>query len=118
MNRFIKMHEDDMVATALVDLSKGQTAHVFATNNVLISEIVALDDIPYGNKIALGYIKAGDRVIKYGSVIGQCTKDISHGALVHVHNVKSLVVDIPPAFKVEILRQMGIDEKVGEIDEI
>lgn len=109
MNRFVKMDERDMVATALVDLKKGQTAHIYSTDNVLIAECEASEHIPYGNKIALVPIEAGTQVIKYGANIGECTKAISRGELVHVHNVKSNVVDIPPAFKTEIMRQMGIE---------
>ena len=106
MNRFVLMDKNDMVATALVDLNKGQTAHVVTTDNEPVGNYDAKEAIPYGNKIALVDIKAGDKVIKYGSVIGQATADIMMGELVHVHNVKSLVVDIPPAFKKEIMRQM------------
>ncbi len=109
MNRFVKMHEKDMVATALVDLKKGQTAQIYSTDNVLIAECEATEHIPYGNKIALHEISAGDQVIKYGAVIGTCTRSINVGELVHVHNVKSNVVDIPPAFKSEILRQMNVE---------
>lgn len=119
MNRFVKMDDRDMVATALVDLKKGHTAHIFSTENVLIAECEALEHIPYGNKIALKAIVAGEQVVKYGANIGECIENIERGGLVHVHNVKSNVVDIPPAFKLEIMRQMGIeandaDEKGGE----
>jgi len=108
MNRFVKMHARDMVATALVDLKKGETAHIYSTDNILIEECTALEHIPYGNKIALVSIKIEEQVIKYGANIGSCTRHITRGDLVHVHNVKSNVVDIPPVFKLEIMRQMGI----------
>ena len=113
MNRFVKMDDKDMVATALVDLSKDDIAHIFTPDNKLIGELKALENIPYGNKIALCPISAGTGVIKYGATIGECTHDIAGGELVHVHNVKSLVVDIPPAFKKEIMRQMTIETKEG-----
>lgn len=109
MNRFILMDHHDMVATALVDLKKEDVANIFTTESEPVSECCALEDIPYGNKIALRDIKKGEKVIKYGAVIGECTQDIKTGKLVHVHNVKSLVVDIPPAFKKEIMRQMDIN---------
>lgn len=108
MKRFIKMHPDDHVATALVNLEKGETAEIFDPENAILGEQLALQDIPFGNKIALKEIKAGEEVIKYGAVIGACTRDIRPGELVHVHNLKSLSVDIPPAFKKEIMRQMNI----------
>lgn len=107
MNRFVIMSANDMVATALVDLLKDDYAHIYSTDNHLITKIKALEDIPYGNKIALRHIQKDDHIIKYDACIGQCTQDILCGELVHVHNVKSLVVDIPPAFKLEIMRQMN-----------
>lgn len=111
MKRFVKMDERDLVATALVDLKSGEKAHIFTPDNVSLGEITALEDIPYGNKIAVLDILKGDKIIKYGAVIGECTHDIRRGELVHVQNVKSLVVDIPPSFKKEIMRQMNIRPK-------
>lgn len=108
MNRFIIMKENDMVATALVDLKANDFADVLTPNNEIFGKYQALEYIPYGNKIALTHIKQGDPIIKYGAVIGEATTDICKGALVHVHNVKSLIVDIPPAFKEEIMKQMHI----------
>lgn len=108
MKRFVKMHPDDHVATALVDLKAGETAEIFDPENVILGGQLALQGIPFGNKIALKDIEAGEEVIKYGAAIGACTRPIRQGELVHVHNVRSLSVDIPPAFKKEIMRQMNI----------
>lgn len=108
MNRFIKMHPDDQVATALADTKAGETAAIFDPDNQELGVQIALQDIPFGNKIALQDMNRGDEVIKYGAVIGACTRDIKRGELVHVHNVKSLTVDIPQAFKREIMKQMHI----------
>lgn len=108
MNRFVKMHPDDHVATALVNLKAGETGNIFDPENNDLGEQYALQDIPFGNKIALRNISKEDQVIKYGAVIGVCTRVIKQGELVHVHNVKSLAVDIPPAFKKEIMKQMNI----------
>ena len=48
------------------------------------------DDIPAYHKFALKKISTGEKVIKYDEVIGEAVCDISLGAHVHVHNVKSL----------------------------
>jgi urease beta subunit len=40
-------------------------------------------------------MKEGDKVIKYGAVIGQATRPIRVGDHVHVHNMKSLRLAIP-----------------------
>lgn len=109
MARFMMMDKVDTVATALNGLKKGENAKVYSNENDFLFEVSALDEIPFGNKIALTDIKEGDKVIKYGAAIGECTKDIKKGELVHVHNVKSLVVDIPSSFKKEIMRQMNIN---------
>lgn len=108
MKRFIRMNEKDMVATALEDTHKGEEAGIHDADNNFLCSVTALEDIPFGNKIALTGAVPGERVVKYGAVIGECTRAFQKGMLVHVHNVKSLAVDIPPAFKKEIMRQMHI----------
>ena len=45
--------------------------------------------IPAGHKYALSDIKTGEKVIKYGQVIGRAKCDIKKGEWVHTHNVKS-----------------------------
>jgi altronate dehydratase len=102
------MKNNDMVATALENFEAGETADIYSKENEYIESCKCLNTIPFGNKIALLDIKKGDKVVKYGAVIGECTRDIRRGQLVHVHNVKSLAVDIPEAFKIEIMRQMDI----------
>lgn len=42
-----------------------------------------------GFKLARRRIPAGERIIKYGAVIGVATADIAPGHLVHSHNVES-----------------------------
>ena len=46
-------------------------------------------NIPAGHKIAIKDVKKGEKVIKYGEVIGVAKEDIKTGDWVHVHNVKS-----------------------------
>lgn len=118
MNRFLKMNESDTVATALIYLKAGERANIYSVENLPIFELIAVDDIPFGNKIALVDIFKGDKVIKYGSEIGESTSNIRRGELVHVHNVKSMCVDIPPAFKQEIMRQMNIAQKEGVLNDV
>lgn len=42
-----------------------------------------------GHKIALGDIKKGENIIKYGYPIGHATEDIHKGNHVHTHNIKT-----------------------------
>jgi (2R)-sulfolactate sulfo-lyase subunit alpha len=51
--------------------------------------ITAQEDIPLGHKLALGNIKRGDTIVKYGHDIGKAVADIQKGRHAHVHNVKT-----------------------------
>ena len=106
----IRMDDKDFVATALVDVERGDEVVISNAENQQLYTMTAVEDIPFGNKIALKEMKKGDTVVKYGAPIGECTHDISCGSLVHVHNVRSRTVDIPPAIRREIMRQMNIKE--------
>jgi len=52
-------------------------------------QIKAVNNIPYGHKIALELIPRGATVTKYGLSIGNATVDIQPGEHVHAHNVES-----------------------------
>ncbi|WP_432664817.1 UxaA family hydrolase [Wukongibacter baidiensis] len=112
VKKMILMGEKDIVATALDDIKSGDVAHVMSSDNQELYTIEAKENIPFGNKIALRDIKNGEKIIKYDVPVGECTKDIEKGRLVHVHNVKSQRVDIPLAYKKEIIKQMNIDAEV------
>ena len=45
--------------------------------------------VPFGHKVALRDIKKGEDVIKYGFSIGHATGNISAGAHIHSHNLKT-----------------------------
>ena len=112
IKKVILMEANDNVATALDDIIKNDSVVLLSHNNEILGNLNALNNIPFGNKIALKNIPVGCEIIKYNSTIGESTKNIVQGELVHVHNVKSLRVDIPEAFKKEIVRQMNIDVEV------
>ena len=48
------------------------------------------NDIPFGHKIALCQIGAGEHIVKYGEVIGAASMAIMPGQHVHIHNMDSL----------------------------
>lgn len=48
------------------------------------------EDIPYGHKFALRFIRKGEDILKYGEVIGRATADIGSGCHAHVQNIESL----------------------------
>ncbi|MDD2296594.1 MAG: UxaA family hydrolase [Sphaerochaetaceae bacterium] len=51
--------------------------------------IISLNDLQLGHKIAIQTIKTGEKVIKYGEIIGYASIDIIAGEHVHTHNVLS-----------------------------
>ena len=83
MNPAIVISAQDNVATALESLEAGQTIHTG------VADIVVVQHIPRGHKVALSAIRAGEVVVKYGSAIGTASADIAAGAHVHTHNVAS-----------------------------
>ncbi len=109
MKRFTKMHPDDDVATAMESVEKDAEAAVYDKQGTKLADIAVRENIPHGNKIALRDIAAGELVRKYGEVIGESTAHIPAGRLVHVHNVRSLKLDVPESIRREIIRQMNID---------
>lgn len=83
----VVINPKDNVATTLKDLKKGQSITIEVGGIKL--EIVLLNTIPFGHKIALREITKGEDVVKYGEVIGRATQDIDIGEHVHIHNVES-----------------------------
>lgn len=84
----LTIHNQDQVATALRDLSKGDTAWI-RHGEKLIS-IKLLESVTFGHKIAITSISKGSVVRKYGEIIGRATEEIEAGMHVHVHNVEGI----------------------------
>jgi len=84
----IVVDKKDNVATALHQLKKGNSISV-AVEGIAVN-IVLLQSIPFGHKLALENIKRGGQIIKYGEIIGQATVKINEGEHVHIHNVEGL----------------------------
>lgn len=77
---------EDNVAVALADLPAGQVDLGGACAG---QRMELLETVPKGHKFALGTIRSGDAVIKYGVRIGTATREIRVGEHVHLHNMKS-----------------------------
>jgi (2R)-sulfolactate sulfo-lyase subunit alpha len=76
-----------VVVTENVQPGKELTGWVMETDETV--KLKSLDAVPLGHKIALGNIKAGDAVIKYGNDVGRAVADIGEGRHVHIHNLKT-----------------------------
>jgi (2R)-sulfolactate sulfo-lyase subunit alpha len=76
-----------VVVTEDVQAGKDLTGWIMEADETVA--LKALDAVPLGHKIALGNIKTGDAVIKYGNDVGRAIADIGGGRHVHVHNLKT-----------------------------
>ena len=83
MSKFITINPTDNVAVCLETGIKGETVVIEGR------EIILLEEIPVGHKVALQTIENGKDVIKYGAPIGHATEEIKIGAHVHAHNLKT-----------------------------
>jgi altronate dehydratase len=77
----------DTAAVALISLQPGTTLEVRRGGETMRIVVVTL--IPFGHKVAIAPMAAGNPVVKYGEVIGFATAAIRPGEHVHVHNVRS-----------------------------
>lgn len=84
MDNVIWLDSKDNVATVLNDIEQGAELQI---GDIKVS---AKEQIPFGHKLALSDIPAGEKVYKYGEPIGMATQDIPSGAWVHVHNCASI----------------------------
>ena len=83
----VRLAASDNVATLVRPAKAGETVAVI---DGPAHRVVAREDIPFGFKIAISPIGTGEMVVKYGSPIGQATRPIDAGQLVHVHNLAGL----------------------------
>ncbi len=85
MDKVLLIDPRDNVVTALEPVKKGD-CFTAATERGEES-FTALQDIPFGHKLAVRAIPRGTPVFKYGSAIGDVTADIAAGEHVHSHNL-------------------------------
>jgi hypothetical protein len=79
-----QINEKDNVATMLEEGSG-----VVKVLGPQPQELVLIESIALGHKVALRDLNVGDPVIKYGVAIGHATKVIHRGSWVHLHNLAS-----------------------------
>lgn len=87
MNKAIIVDSLDNVATSITNLEAGSTVTFkFGSKK----KVELKQSIPFGHKFALKKIEKGEKIIKYGELIGRATKFIDEGEHVHIHNVESM----------------------------
>jgi altronate dehydratase small subunit len=95
MKRAIRMKSADNVGTVLADCRPGDKVQVVSESQEPILEVNVSGPIPFGHKLALSGIGKGDKIVKYGEVIGEAIQPIEPGDHVHIHNVDSARIPIP-----------------------
>ncbi len=83
--RAIMVNREDNVAVVLSEIQPGEQVTVGAGWNV-----VALQSIPPGHKMAVGVVEPGQSVIKFGAVVGRATRRILPGEHIHFHNIEAI----------------------------
>lgn len=81
-HNILKIHPNDNVLVALVDLPVGETI------NYNGETVVTVDPIQAKHKVAIKEIKAGDSIIMYGVLVGKAQADIPAGGVLTTGNVK------------------------------
>lgn len=91
IKRALLMHENDNVATVLDDIYNGESVQI-SMDGKPHAEIKVIAEIDCYHKIAIREIKKGEKVFKYGEIIGKATQDICLGEHVHINNLESVMV--------------------------
>jgi hypothetical protein len=84
MSALLLLAPADQIAVAVRDIEPGETVPLPDGGKV-----VAAARVPFGFKMAVRPIAAGEKVMKYGVPIGSATAPIAPGELVHLHNLAS-----------------------------
>jgi altronate dehydratase small subunit len=81
--RLVLLSPDDNCLVVAQALRDGDTVTVEG-ERVAIPRTIGV-----GHKLARRAIRAGEKVLKYGALIGTATADIGRGEHVHTHNLES-----------------------------
>jgi len=90
--RLLLMAPEDNCLIARMPLAAGEVLEIDGT------PVTLPEAIPLGYKVARHAIKAGEKVLRYGAIIGTATVPIAIGAHIHTHNLES---DYIPTFTLD-----------------
>ena len=94
MTNAILLDGKDNVATCTAAASAGETIKILGGG-----EIVCVEDIPIWHKVALKKIGAGEKIFKYGEIIGEASEEIAAGGWVSHENIFSVPRDYESEMK-------------------
>ena len=77
------MSPEDNCLIARLELKAGTVVSIDGQS------ITLAGDIPLGHKVARTNLQPGDKVLRYGAIIGTATGPIPIGAHIHTHNLES-----------------------------
>jgi altronate dehydratase small subunit len=77
------MSPEDNCLIARTALAAGDIVDIDGTPATLT------EDIPLGYKVARKALQPGEKVLRYGALIGSVTADVARGAMLHTHNLAS-----------------------------
>ena len=80
-SKILKIHPDDNVIVALVDLFKGDEMINETCSFVLISDVKAK------HKFSTQDLKIGDEIYMYGVIVGKAKKEIAIGEVINTQNI-------------------------------
>jgi len=81
--RLVLLSPDDNCLVVASGLREGDTVTIEG------EQVTVARTIGVGHKLARRAISAGEKILKYGAVIGTATTDIGRGEHVHTHNLES-----------------------------
>jgi altronate dehydratase small subunit len=87
--RLLLMSPEDNCLIARTTLAAGEELIIDGVT------VVLPEDIPLGYKVARSLLRPGDKVLRYGALIGTVTAEVMPGAMLHMHN---LVSDYIPTY--------------------
>lgn len=83
VSRLLLMSPDDNCLIARTPLAGGETLEIDGV------AVVLAETIPLGYKVARHALQCGDKVLRYGALIGTVTQAVKPGGLLHTHNLAS-----------------------------
>ena len=89
MKKAYQIHEKDNVATVLDDIEISDEVEIVSLQGNSISKIKLKEKIISGHKLAILACSKGEKIMKYGEIIGVASAQIAQGDWVHTHNVES-----------------------------
>ena len=69
--RLLLMSPEDNCLIARAPLAAGEALEIDG------APVILPEDVPLGYKVARGALKAGDKVLRYGAIIGTVTADVA-----------------------------------------